>query len=192
MKALPLAFALVFVIATAAAADVLPNVYCSVTGDLNGTVLIAPGPLAGTTLTVSVRNAQNVPIPNAIVQIWFDQQIRLCAGGPPYAVTDAQGICQLQLRGGGCVTSTLPVCGVTANGVEIRVYMRVRSPDNGAHDHSAPDGTVGTVDLPFFAEEFKGVVPAGCHDYDGSGGCDTGDLPFFGDAFKTAMHCTLQ
>jgi hypothetical protein len=50
---------------------------------------------------------------------------------------------------------------------------------------------VTVADLPYFADEFKGAQPAGCHDYTNDGACTVADLPTFGDAFKLGLSCTI-
>ena len=67
----------------------------------------------------------------------------------------------------------------------------MKSPDNASHDTSVPSGTVTVADLPFFADEFKGVAAAACHDYTNDNAVTTADLPFFGDAFKAGLNCPL-
>ena len=81
---------------------------------------------------------------------------------------------------------------MVADGVEIANYSYVKSPDNANHTVSMPDGQVSTIDLPYFADEFRGVVQAGCHDYDNDHDIDTADLPYFGDGFKAQAFCTLN
>ena len=109
------------------------------------------------------------------------------------AQTNSLGVCTINLRGGGCINAaTLGACVVIANGIEIKNFNKVKSPDNANHTASTPSGNVSVADLPFFADEFKGVEPAACHDYTNDGTVSTADLPTFGDAFKASLSCTLQ
>jgi hypothetical protein len=149
--------------------------------------------MAGTTLTISARNSSNLPIPNAIVQVRFHVQnaIRVCADAQHDGVTDANGICLIQLRAAGCVRNTLGGCTVTIYGIEVAHYKNVKSPDNTAHAESQPDGAVDVADLTFFGDEFLGAAAAACHDYDNDADCDVADLTYFGDAFRAELHCTL-
>jgi hypothetical protein len=177
--------------ATPAHADEPWN-YSTVTGSIsmNG-VLLSPGPSGGNTLVVTVRNSYNNPVQNAVVQVVFNPAIRTCADALHGGYTDAAGQCRITLRGGGCLSNTVGACVVVANGIEIRNFFNVRSPDNASHAGSLPDGLVAMADLPFFADEFTGRVPAACHDYDCDTNCNTVDLPYFGDTFRAAAQCTL-
>lgn len=166
--------------------------FCTVTPEYGDGVLAAPGNLAGTTYTIVVRNFNNQPFPHAFVQFILNPGVAVCSNAVLVANTGLDGVCQIRLRAGGCVYSPLhEACIVTANGIVIRSYSRVKSPDNAAHSESAPSGSVNTADLPFFADEFRGLVPAGCHDYTNDGLVSTADLPFFGDAFKAGLSCSL-
>ena len=67
MKKLLSALFLLALCSSLAMATVPDETKCTVTPDLNGGCLIAPGTLTGTTLTITVRNSSNNPIPNAAV-----------------------------------------------------------------------------------------------------------------------------
>lgn len=193
MKKLLSALFLLALCSSLAVANVPDPSKCTVTPDLNNGVLIAPGNLSGTTLSVTVRNASNNPIPNANVSVVFNSAIRICTNAVHTGVTNASGFCSINLRGGGCInTATTGACVVIANGIQIKAYVKVKSPDNASHDTSVPSGSVTIADLPFFADEFKGVAAAGCHDYTNDGVVSTSDLPLFGDSFKGGLSCTLQ
>jgi len=199
MKKLLSALFLLALCSSLAMATVPDPTYCSVAplfGTVNQGVIIAPGNLAGTTLTITVKNSSNVAIPNATVAVTFmnqpNQHIGICTSAVHTATTQSNGTCTIALRGGGCLMNTVGACIVTANGVEIKNIKFVKSPDNGAHLLCSPDGHVDTVDLQFFASEFKLQAPANCHDYNNDGTCDTVDLTYFADAFKGNMVCTLQ
>lgn len=166
--------------------------YCSVTGSVNPDgVLIGPGSMVGNSLTITVRNCSNVPLPYSSVTVHFNSEIRVCADAVHAGVTGPSGVCVIQLRAGGCVRNTSNACLVVANGIWIKSYLNVKSPDNAAHTQSLPDGTVGLADLAYFGDEFKGTAPPACHDYDNDGDCDVVDLTYFGDPFKVDLHCTL-
>lgn len=192
MKKLLSALFLLALCSSLAMATVPDPTKCTVTPDLNGGCLIAPGTLSGTVLSINVRNSSNNPIPNAVVQVVFNAAIDICATANHNATTDANGNCTVALRGGGCVNAATPgACVVIANGIEIKNYNKVKSPDNASHTTSVPSGTVTVADLPFFADEFKGVAAAACHDYTNDNAVTTADLPFFGDAFKAGLNCPL-
>lgn len=193
MKKLLSALFLLALCSSLAVANVPDPSKCSVTPDLNNGCLIAPGNLTGTTLSITVRNASNNPIPNANVSVVFNSAIRICANAVHTAVTNAAGQCTINLRGGGCINiATTGACVVIANGIQIKGYVKVKSPDNASHDTSVPSGTITVADLPFFADEFKGVAAPGCHDYTNDNQVSTSDLPLFGDSFKGGLNCTLQ
>jgi len=193
MKKLLSALFLLALCSSLAMATVPDPSKCVVTPDLNNGCLIAPGNLTGTTLSITVRNQSNNPIPNASVQVIFNSAIRICTNAVHSGTTNASGFVQINLRGGGCINvPTNGACTVVANGVPIKDYTRVKSPDNASHDSSVPSGTVTIADLPFFADEFKGAATVGCHDYTNDGTVSTADLPLFGDAFKGGLTCTLQ
>jgi hypothetical protein len=174
-----------------ARADIPNPNRCTVVGAISQWgVLVAPGPLAGTTLTITARNGDNIPVPYAIAQVVFNQAIRVCGNAPLMATCDVQGVCEIQLRAGGCLRNTIGACVVTVNGIEIVNYRDVKSPDNAGHEGSAPDGSVAISDLAYFADEFLGAAAAACHDYDNDGACDIADMPFFGDSFTAGMFCT--
>jgi len=160
-------------------------------------VIIAPlnaTPLNGTTLAINVRNSSNNPIQGASVQVIFNADIRVCTLATHTGTTNAAGdvFPPIVVTGGGCVNTAVPgACVIIANGIEIRNYTKVKSPDNGAHVTSSPSGSVTGVDFGAFAAEFLGTATIGCHDYDNNTLCNGGDLGFFGDAFKAAMTCAI-
>jgi hypothetical protein len=198
MKKLLSALALVALCSTIAMANVPCAEYCTVTPLLGDPLVpssqvgfLSPGPVNGTTLTITVRNCSNLPINGATVQVIFNDAVKICTTAVHQAVTVANGTCSITLSGGGCLSGLLGACVIKANGFEIRNLRNVRSPDNGSHTGSVPSGSVTTTDLGYFGDEFKGVAPAGCHDYDNSGSVNTTDLGYFGDAYKLATTCTL-
>jgi len=164
---------------------------CIVAPDYGDALLVDPGGMPGATYTITILNSQGLPFPNAYVRIDLDPTLHWCAGASQDAITDGNGVCQIEARAGGCFRGP-HAAQVTANGVIIRDYPQVRSPDNASHDIPAADGTVAVSDLPYFAEEFTGAAPAGCHDYTNDGTVSTSDLPLFADAFKSAISCELR
>jgi hypothetical protein len=198
MKKLLSALALVALCSSMAMANVPCPEYCSVTPLLGDPAFpdkwvgfLSPGPVNGTTLTITVRNCSNAPIPSANVEVIFNDAIKVCTTAVHTATTIANGTCSITLNGGGCLSNLLGACVIKANGFEIRNLRNVRSPDNGSHDGSVPSGSVTTTDLGYFGDEFKGVAQPGCHDYDNNLLVNTTDLGYFGDAYKLATVCTL-
>jgi len=199
MKKLLSALALVALCSSLAMANVPCPEYCTITPLLGDPLVpnsqlgfLAPGPINGTTLTITVRNCSNLPINAANVEVIFNSSVKTCVTSVHQATTVASGICSITLTGGGCLTNILGACIIKANGFEIRNLHNVRSPDNGNHTVSMPSGSVTTTDLGYFGDEFKGVAAAGCHDYDNNGLVNTTDLGYFGDAYKLAAVCTLN
>ena len=202
MKKLLSALFLLALCSTLAGASVPDQANCTV-APLMGNPLVpssqvaflAPGPINGTTITITVRNNANQPIGNASVVVTFNSEIRVCSNAVHSGLTSnvtgpLKGTCVITLKGGGCQTATAGACIITANGVEIRNLYNVRSPDNEAHTQSLPNGAVNTQDLAAFGSEFV-VGPAACHDYDLIGGCNTQDLALFGNGFSLGGSCTL-
>jgi len=202
MKKLLSALALVALFSSLGMASVPDPLYCTVSPLLGPgspqvpatqVAFIAPGPAAGTTITITVKNYLNVAIQNASVVVTFNNAIKTCTTAVHTATTNAQGVCTISLRGGGCLSGTAGACVITANGIEIRNLQFVRSPDNDSHTASSPTGSVTVGDLTFFAAEFGGTAPAGsnCHDYDNSGSCGVIDLTYFGPSFTAGFACPI-
>jgi hypothetical protein len=114
-----------------------------------------------TEFTVIVRTYPGVPVPNAFVEIIPGQPMNhlVCSGGTLTGITDAQGQVTMNLAMGGCTLGQNAV-RVRVNGVDIRAYPRLLSPD---YDNG-PDGTVGLSDFTCFAAAFVAGAP-GCTDY---------------------------
>lgn len=189
---------LVSLCSSLALANIPDEHYCTVTpllGDPavpgNQVAFLAPGTINGTTLTITVRNASNNTIADAYVFVVFNNLAKSCVTALHSGTTNAAGRCIITLTGGGCLTAVTDACVIVANGVQIKSLSNVRSPDNGSHTASVPDGRVTLVDLGFFGDEFKGVAPAGCHDYDNNGICNVTDLGYFGTAFNANLVCDL-
>jgi len=198
MKKLLSALFLLALCSSLAGATVPDPLNCTITPLLgnplipaNQVAFLSPGAVSGTTLTITVRNNVNQPISGASVVVTFNSAVKPCVTALHTATTNPSGVCTVTLTGGGCLTGLLGACVITANSVEIRNLLNVRSPDNGSHTASVPSGSVTTTDLGYFGDEFKGVVPVGCHDYDNNGVVNTTDLGYFGDAYKLATVCTL-
>jgi hypothetical protein len=128
--------------------------YCTVTPIYGGpspateAVLIAPAEYSGAYYTVTVRTASNAPMPGVVVKFIFGSQVDLCGSPVPnqiQAMTGMNGVANLYLRGGGCLTNIGDACRVTANDIEIRTIRGVRSMDNADHQTSQPDLAVDPV-----------------------------------------------
>jgi hypothetical protein len=157
-----------------------------VPGDaLNGLVIApdSPSPIPATVYTVTVRNSSGDPIPSADVSIEFGAGISICNTAVHNVPADGNGVAIVTLRGGGCLNGIANAGVVKANGVPIRNYNNVKSPD---FDGAAGDGIVNVVDLVFYK---SGDL---CHDYDNSGFVNVVDLVIFAGAYLPQHSCTLQ
>lgn len=185
MKKLLSALCVLALSATFAMATVPDATKCTVVpGDaLNGLVIApdSPSPITATIYTITVRNIQNDPIQNAAVVFEFGAGIRACTTATHSGTTNAQGVVVITLRGGGCLVGG-GAGVIKANGITIRSYNNVKSPD---WDGIAANGIVNISDLVNFQ------TLAACHDYDNNGLVNIGDLIQFSAAFSPQHSCTL-
>lgn len=154
---------------------------------LNGLVLAPdlPTPVPASVIDIYVRNAANNPMPQSGVEVRLEDGIALCSSNVLTGTTDANGFLRLTLAGGGCLHG-LPFSGVIkANGITIRAYSNVKSPD---YDGGGGDQVVDLADLISFSGEFLGG-DGECHDYDNDGKTDLGDLIIFSPAFMNGNNC---
>ena len=163
---------------------------CSVTpaDALDGLVVapLSPSALAATINTINVRNEANNPIAGANVTVEFSGTINLCSATVTSGTTDANGDVVITLGGGGCAHMVALSGVIKANGLSIRNYDNVKSPD---YDGASGDLTVNLSDLVVFSAEFLGSNPAECHDYDNNGATNLGDLVVFSPAFVNPNTC---
>jgi hypothetical protein len=189
MKKLLSALVVLALCSSVAMATVPDPTKCTVSpGDaLNGLVVApdSPSPITATVETITVRNSANNPIPNANVVIEYPAPttIKNCTTALNSGVTGITGQVVLTLRGGGCKTGTGSGL-VKANGVVIRTYNAVKSPD---WDGAAASGTMTLGDLLSFR-----VVTPGCHDYNNDGFMNLQDTLIFAAAYTPGHSCTLQ
>ncbi len=175
--------------ASSAPADIVPDpAHCRVLpcDDLNGMIYAPDGvsPIAATICTITVRAANNNPINNALVMIEIlpECPVRFCTTYNNQGTTNASGICLITLRGGGCCVA--PDAGrVWANGVVIRGYENVKSPDQDA------DGCVNLIDLLAFRAPSH--VPD-CFDFNNDGIRDLKDLLIIAAGYVPPHCCTLR
>ncbi|MBK8229229.1 MAG: hypothetical protein IT349_01795 [Candidatus Eisenbacteria bacterium] len=155
---------------------------------LNGLVVgpNQPAPLAASRLFIEIKNNLCEAIADAQVSVQLTSANPLCPSGVLSGVTDSQGKLELDVAAGGCAHLTPQVGVIKANGVTIRSYVNVKSPD---WDGATSDGLVNLADLLAFARQFNGQEAAECHDYTNDGVCDLSDLTIFGGAFSSALHC---
>ena len=186
-----LAVALILVACAATAfADVPDQSKCSVipADNLNGMIACPriPSALTASILTITVRNSDNNPIPNATVVVILTASNPACPNADLDATTDASGVATITVAASGCAHHVPGAGIVKANGVTIRSYDNVKSPD---WDGAAGDGFTNLSDLVQFANEFNTIDPATCHDYTNDGACNLSDLIPFSEAFAGAKKC---
>jgi len=148
----------------------------------------SPAPVAASVNTITVRNGSNNVIPNAAVVVTLTASNTVCGSTVLTGTTDAAGQVTLTLGGGGCVDD-VPLSGVVkANGITIRAYENVKSPD---FDGAGGDLVINLGDLVSFAGEFLGPAGSGtCHDYNNDNTTGLPELVLFGPTFTTPNSCT--
>jgi hypothetical protein len=151
----------------------------------NGFILCpdSPVPIAESVYTVEVLDTYGIPVYHATVTIQFSDGIRLCTTAEQSWLTDVAGRCTIRLRGGGCLSDTPGAAIVQADGITIRTYPNVKSPD---FDGSGPDGTVDLADLV----RYRTNDP--CHDYNNDGVFNVLDLDIMLRSFWPQHFCTLR
>jgi hypothetical protein len=200
MKRLLISVCALALIAGAAYADVPDPSNCSCDLDQTDRLLMIPGgpvpPPAGpwarnsnAGFSVNVRNAANAPINNAVVEVipgGLDVYTGLCDYQDDGLVknTSVSGDVSFNVQGGGCYKGQPDACVIRANGVIIRTYTNVMSPDYLGYDNVGVAGlyslTVDPSDLASFIAAYQGGTgPASCHDYGNDGETDPTDLAVF-------------
>ena len=153
--------------------------------DMNGA---DPHPMAS--FTVTVRNEDCVPIANATVQVTIgglvDGRTRLCGVSVTTGTTNSLGEVRMNIAGGGCYRGQSAV-SIRANGVEIRNFGAVLSPDYAGWDNDGIAGRsdlrVTVLDFASFAQAFHVGGPS-CHDYNNNQNMDASDFSVFGQIWS--------
>ncbi len=144
-------------------------------------IIIYPDPVASGAgeFICSIRNNNNDPIPNAFVEVVFQVPGNhiICPGAVLTGTTDANGFVTFNISAGGCTTG-IDAVRIIANGMTIRTYQDLKSPDYDG----LPSGTVDLGDYIVFGGDFSAGAP-GCHDYFNDGVCELGDFIVFGEAW---------
>jgi hypothetical protein len=180
--------ALVFPLLSALANPVPDWTHCTVdpADALHGLVLApgAPGPISSTVYTLTIRSSSNNPMPHAYCAFELPSPpgTRSCHDAVNDGQCNDQGVCTITLRGGGCQNGS-EIAAIRANGILIRRYDHVKSPD---WDGASADGSVTFSDLLAFRSP---VVD--CHDYDNNGSMNLSDLLIFSSAYVPRHHCVL-
>ena len=194
-------------ISGAAFADVPDPSNCTCTLDATGRLLMIPGgPVASVwqkntnaDFSLIVRNAANAPINNCVVEVLVGGQAGLFTGLCSYQSmglirnTDAGGNVSFNVQGGGCYKHQPDACTIRGNGVIIRTYDMVMSPDyTGTDDNGLASRwslTVTPSDLASFVVAYQGGIgPASCHDYDGNNAMNAGDFSIFGAVWDSGLR----
>lgn len=148
---------------------------------------------------VTVRNALNNPINNAVVEIMIGGQpdrVSICPGQTTVANTNEDGEVCFNIAGGGCYKHETDALIIRANGMDIREFTAVMSSDyEGRGDHGEAgmwNLRVNPPDLASFVFAYQGGTgPASCHDYDNNGYTGPPDLAIFVQAYKGGINfCT--
>lgn len=149
---------------------------------------------------MTVRNANNDPVPDVLVEIIIDGlptgRVGLCSNQDLDKYTDHDGVACFNIAGGGCYKHEPDAVVIRANGVWIRDFDAVMSSDyEGRGDHGEAgkwDLQVNPGDLAAFVFAYQGGNgPASCHDYNNNGSTDPPDLAVFVEAYKGgANFCT--
>jgi hypothetical protein len=155
---------------------------CSVSpcDDFIGMILY-PDPISGgaAEFVVNVRNDDSDPFPNAYVEIVFGTpgNHTLCSDAVLTGNTGPDGSVTFAISGGGCTLGADAV-RIYANGIVIRIYEAVKSPDYAP----GSNGNVELGDFIYFGSQMSaGAV--GCADYYNSGETGLGSFIVFGEAW---------
>ena len=195
MKSWLIALSLVLFATQLATAGDLPDpscCRCSLDGSMR--LLMVPdengNPNAAFSVTIINYDCET-PLPNVFVEVIIGGQAegktRLCDGASTTGVTDENGFVSFNIAGGGCFKEHYAVT-IRANGVVIRQYEAVVSPDYAGWDNAGIPGrsslSMSPVDLAAFATAYHGGTgAASCHDYDNNGVTGPGDLAVFASAY---------
>jgi hypothetical protein len=171
-------------------ADVPDQSNCEVSpaDALNGLVFcpLLPAAIPASVNLITVRNSSNNPIPNASVVVTVTGTTTLCSATVLTGTTNASGQVTLTLGGGGCAHNVALSGIIKANGVTIRSYSNVKSPD---YDGASGSLLVDLSDFISFKDQFLDAAPNECHDYDNNGDTDLGDLIIFSAPFNAGNSC---
>ncbi len=129
-----------------------------------------------TRFVVTVLIDPVTPVPNAFVEIIMMQPGShfCCPNVQLSGITNAEGQVTFNLSMGGCALATQAV-RILANGVVIRIYPRLLSPDYDG----LGDGEVSLTDFAFFGAAYIAGAP-GCTDYYNDGATGIDDFSGFG------------
>ncbi len=189
-----------------AIADDFPDpTCCIVTLDETERLLMVPDWDGNPHSMFSVRaiNMYNceTPLTNAVVEVLVGGQVNqktaICEGYLGHiGITDDEGWVHFDIPGGGCVKGEAAIV-IRLNGIEIRRYDAVVSPDYAGWDNTGEPNrwshTVDPADLAAFVTAYQGGAgSASCHDYDNNGTVGPPDLAVFVSAYKGGSASCLR
>lgn len=188
-------FAIAVVASSVYALDLPDPACCTSTLDSTMRVLLVPdangNPHAEFEVTIINFLNCDEPIVGAVVDVLIggqvDGKVRLCDAATLHEITDENGVARFNISGGGCFKDQFAV-QIRANGIEIRRYDAVVSPDYTGWDNDGIAGrsslSMTPEDLAAFATAYQGGSgSASCHDYDNNGLTDPPDLAVFVSAY---------
>ena len=161
-----------------------PNCVVAPCDAFQGAVLCpdTPSPIPASVVTLTIRNQANNPIANAAVNVTFGTgPLCVCPTMVFNTTTNGSGIATLTLRGGGCIQNTDLACVFRANGVVVRDFLNLKSPD---WDGAAGNCIVNLADLVRFA---PGTDL--CFDFNNNGLVQLDDVVIFVSGYTPAHHC---
>jgi hypothetical protein len=160
--------------------------------DASGRLLLIPdndgtNPSMFGNFTVTVKNGSCVPINHAIVEIVLTgpERVQTCGSAVMAKYTDPAGVVEFNIPGGGCHKGESAV-RIRANGITVRDFMNVVSPDYAGWDNA---GQAGKMSLSITAVDFAAFAQAvanggsSCHDYDNNGTTGASDVSVFGQVW---------
>jgi hypothetical protein len=161
-----------------------PNCVVTPCDALGGAIMCPdnPSPIPTSVVTLTIRNQANNPIANAAVNVTFGTgPLCVCPSMVFNTTTNSSGGATMTLRGGGCINGVTDACVFRANGVVVRTYPNLKSPDW--------DGAAGncSVNLSDFVR-FAGGTDL-CFDFNNVGGIDLSDIVTFISGFTPSHHC---
>lgn len=155
-----------------------------------------PSPATFGAFTVTVRNAAGLAINNCVVVIEIggivDNKVVLCQGAITTGNTNVSGVVTFNIPGGGCYKGA-GAFTIRANGIPIRSFTSVESPDYAAFDNAGVPSrwskSITAADFSAFGQAWQnGTGPASCHDYDGSNAMNSSDFSIFGQVWNGGLR----
>jgi hypothetical protein len=167
--------------------------------DARGRLLLIPdglGDVPAASFTVTVLDGLAMPIIGSVVTVEIggvmDGMTRICSDQMLTVVTGPGGVAAFNIGGGGCYKAAGAV-EILADGVLLRSYDQVMSPDYTATDNAGIPGqaslTVTPGDFASFVAAFQGGIgPASCHDYNNDGRVSVPDFAVFAVSYKGGVN----